>query len=269
MNGRSDGRLSLVGLGLCDEKDISARGLEEIKGADIVFAEQYTSALKDGALNELERLCGKRIQLLSRKELEEGSLVVDSAEGNRVVLLVAGDPMAATTHVDIRLRAAERSIETTVVHAPSVLTVAPGLLGLQHYKLGRVATIPFTREGYAPVSPYEVIVDNLRRGLHSIVLLDIDSDAKRFMTANEGFDLLLDMADRCPSEEGLTDRSLACVVARAGAPDCLLSAGTIGEMRATDFGPPLHTIIIPGKLHFMEEEALKAFAGLRIKLDTG
>jgi diphthine synthase len=269
MSGRRDGRLSLVGLGLCDEKDVSARGLEEIRAADVVFAEQYTSTLGEGALGALERICGKRIQLLSRKELEEGSIVIDSAQGSRVALLVAGDPMAATTHVDVRLRAAEKSIETIIVHAPSVLTAAPGLLGLQHYKLGRVATIPFTRDGYAPVSPYEVVIDNLRRGLHSVVLLDIDSDAKRFMTANEGFGLLLDMAGRCPGDEGLTDRSLACVVARAGAPDCLLSAGTIGEMKARDFGPPLHTIIIPGKLHFMEEEALRAFAGLSTQKDTG
>jgi diphthine synthase len=29
-----------------------------------------------------------------------------------------------------------------------------------------------------------------------------------------------------------------------------------------DFGPPLHTLVIPGKLHFMETEALVAFAGL-------
>lgn len=268
MSGCRGGRLSLVGLGLCDEKDVSARGLEEINGADIVFAEQYTSTLRDGALNELERMCGKRIQLLSRKELEEGALVVDSAEDNRVALLVAGDPMTATTHVDIRLRATERSIETVVVHAPSVLTAVPGLLGLQHYKLGRVATIPFKREGYAPVSPYEIILENLRRGLHSIVLLDIDSEARRLMTANEGFDLLLDMARRCPSEEGLKARSLACVVARAGAPDCLLSAGTISEMKSRDFGPPLHTIVVPGRLHFMEEEALRAFAGLDDQRDT-
>ena len=267
MNDRRKGRLALIGLGLCDEQDISARGLEEIRLADTVFAEQYTSTLRDGALSALERISGKRIQLLERGDLEEGTAVVDAAEQGCVALLVAGDPMTATTHVDIRLRAAERSIETVVVHASSVMTAVPGLLGLQHYKLGRVVTLPFKREGFSPTSPYELILDNMQRGLHSIVLLDIDSDSKRFMTANEGLDLLLDMAERCEGERGLSGGSLACVVARAGAPDCLLSAGSIDELRARDFGPPLHTLVIPGKLHFMEQEALRVFADLQIELD--
>ncbi len=262
MSGDRRGRLTLIGLGLCDEKDVSARGLEEIAAAEVVFAEQYTSALKDGALAELERVTGKRIELLSRKELEEGSLIIDSARSKRVALLVAGDPMTATTHIDLRLRAAKESTETSILHAPSVLTAVPGLLGLQHYRLGRVTTVPFSREGYAPVSPLEIILDNLERGLHSVVLLDIDSEAGRFMSANEGIEALLEMADRLPGKAGLTERTLVCVVARAGAPDCLLAAGRIADMRTRDFGPPMHTIVLPGKLHFMEEEALRAFAGL-------
>lgn len=265
MDDRRKGKLTLVGLGLHDEKDISVRGLEEIRLADVVFAEQYTSALREGALAEIERACGKSVQLLDREELEEGARVVEAAEERRVALLVAGDPMTATTHVDLRLRAAERSIDTAVIHAPSVLTAVPGLLGLQHYKLGRVTTLPFKREGFAPTSPYEAIRDNMNRGLHSVVLLDIDAAAGRFMTANEGLELLLDMADRAGDDDGMTTRSLACVVARAGSPDCILSAGSIGEVMAMDFGPPLHTIVIPGKLHFMEEEALRTFAGLRAR----
>lgn len=267
MGDHRNGRLALIGLGLCDEKDISARGLEEIRLADEVFAEQYTSTVKDGTFAALERVSGKRIQLLGRDDLEEGSAVIDAAERGRVALLVAGDPMTATTHIDIRLRAAERSIETVIVHASSVMTAAPGLLGLQHYRLGRVVTLPFKQEGFSPTSPYELILDNLKRGLHSVVLLDIDSDSGRFMTANEGLELLLDMAERCGGVGGLSNRSLACVVARAGAPDCLLSAGPIEELRTMDFGPPLHALIIPGKLHFMELEALRVFAGLKMEMD--
>lgn len=261
MGDESRGRLTLIGLGLHDEKDISARGLEEIRVADLVFAEQYTSSLKGGALVELERLTDRRIELLDRNQLEEGSMIIEAARHKRVALLVAGDPMTATTHVDLRLRAARESMETAVIHGSSILTAVPGLLGLQHYKLGRVTTIPFTRDGYAPTSPLEVVLDNMGRGLHSIVLLDIDSEGGRFMTANQGIELLLDMAQRSPEGRGLTEQSLVCVVARAGAPDCLLAAGPMGDMRKRDFGPPMHTMVIPGRLHFMEEEALTAFAG--------
>ena len=35
-----------------------------------------------------------------------------------------------------------------------------------------------------------------------------------------------------------------------------------------DFGPPLHTIVIPGNLHFMEIEALELCADLPVELKT-
>ena len=40
------GELVFVGLGLFDEKDISLRGLKELKSADFIFAELYTSLMQ-------------------------------------------------------------------------------------------------------------------------------------------------------------------------------------------------------------------------------
>jgi diphthine synthase len=59
-----------------------------------------------------------------------------------------------------------------------------------------------------------------------------------------------------------TDETIACVVARAGAPDLLVAADTVNVLRKKDFGPPLHTLVIPGNLHFMEVEALELCADL-------
>jgi diphthamide biosynthesis methyltransferase len=56
--------------------------------------------------------------------------------------------------------------------------------------------------------------------------------------------------------------SILCVVARAGADEPVVAAGNIKELIDRDFGPPLHTIVVPGKLHFMEFEALKVLAQL-------
>ena len=257
------GRLALIGLGLFDEKDISSRGIEEIMAADEVFAEQYTSMLSEGSLTRLASTVGNEIVPLSREEVEEGSCIIDSCMTRRVAFLVVGDPLTATTHVDLRLRAARESVETVVVHASSALTAVPGLLGLQHYKLGRTTTLPFPQEGYLPTSPYGVIVDNLGRGLHSLVLLDTGQDGDYHMTANEGMNLLLEMAERFDGPREVDGETLVAVVARAGARDCALAAGTLEDMRQRSFGPPLHTMVIPGSLHFMEEEALRAFAGWR------
>src|SRR5206468_2271352 len=99
-----------------------------------------------------------------------------ASAGQRVAFLVGGDPMAATTHVDLRLRAASAGIPTRIVHGASILTAAAGVLGLQIYKFGRTTTIPFPSEGFGPTSPLEVILQNRSAGLHSLVLLDLRED---------------------------------------------------------------------------------------------
>ena len=251
-----------IGLGLADDVGISLAGLQEIKSSDIVFAEEYTSALRDGSVQRLEERIGRKIQRLGRTEVEEGKLILDACAEKKVAFLVPGDPMTATTHVDLRLRAAKLGIHTAVTHGASVLTAVPGILGLQHYKFGRTTTIPFPQEGFAPTSPYHVISENLSRGLHSLVLLDIDAENSKYMTANEGIHLLIDM-ERREAKGIITPDTLVCVVARAGSAECLARAGAVSELVSESFGPTLHTLVVPGKLHFMEEEALVAFAGMK------
>lgn len=251
----ANGKLSFIGLGLHDDDGISVRGLKELIDSDLAFAETYTSALSEGSLERLSITTGKPIEVLDRSRVEDGSVIIEAAKDKHVAFLVPGDPMTATTHVDLRLRALGEGIETVTVHGSSALTAIPGILGIQHYKFGRTTTLPFPQEGYAPLSPYDVIADNLSRGLHTLVLLDIDADNSRYMTANEGFRLLLDM-ERRAGKHVLNEESLVCAVARAGSPDCVAVSGRIKDLMGADLGPPLHTIVVPGKLHFMEEEAL-------------
>lgn len=258
---REHGRLVFVGLGLDDEKGMTLRGLEETKEADTVFAEFYTSTLRNGSMERLEALVGKPIEVLGREEVEDAKVILDACRDKKVVLLVAGDPMTATTHVDLRIRAHMAGSETKVVHGPSVFTSVAGLLGLQHYKFGRTTTLPFPQEGYSPTSPYEVICENSSRGLHTLVLLDIDAASSKYMTANEGLHLLMDMETRV-GKGVISKDTVVGVVARAGSDDSTVIAGPMRKLLDKEFGPPLHSIVIPGKLHFMEEEALKAFAGL-------
>jgi len=255
------GTLVFVGLGLNDDSGISTRGANEIESSEIIFAEDYTSSLASGSLQRLEQRLHKNIQILNRKSVEDGTDILNACSDRKVAFLVAGDPMTATTHIDLRLRAAKKGIRTEIIHGASALTAVPGLLGLQHYKFGRTTTIPFEQEGYSPTSPYEFISENLSRGLHTLVLLDIDAENSRFMTANEGLHSLMDMEKRVESGV-ITSGTLVCVVARAGSHDCAVRAGTVSELLSESFGPPLHTMVVPGKLHFMEEEALETFAGL-------
>lgn len=253
------GALVFIGLGLHDEKGISLRGLEAARTCDVVFAEFYTSTLVGVEPKALEALLDKSIRVLSREEVESGETVLAAARERRVAFLVPGDPMAATTHVDMRLRAAALSIPTEIVHGVSVLTAVAGSLGLQAYKFGRTTTIPRPTPGFRPSSPLEAILENRHAGLHSLVLLDVAGDGT-FLTAHDALRLLLDLARETRSD-AIAPWTLACVVSRVGSPDGRATAARIGDLLTRDIGPSPHSIVIPGKLHFLEREALVVFAG--------
>ena len=260
------GTLSFIGLGLYDEKDISIKGLEEIKKADKVFAEFYTAKLFGTSIEKLEKLFDKKIIVLNRNETEKGDAIINSAEKEDTVFLTAGDSMTATTHVDLRIRAINKGIKTKIIHASSIVTAVSGLLGLQNYKFGRTTTLAYPQENYYPTSPYDVIKENKKRGLHTLVLLDVQEDKKLYMTANEGMKLILDMEEKVKSK--IFDKeSIICVVARAGSDKPVVKAGTIKELIEEDFGKPFHSIVVPGRLHFMEIEALRVLAQLPAYLE--
>jgi diphthine synthase len=253
--------LIFIGLGLYDEKDISLKAYDRIKECSKVFAEFYTAYLMGTTKKSLEKILGREIIILTRRETEKGEVILSAAEKEPVAFITCGDPFTATTHVDLRLRAIKRGIKTAVIHGSSIITAVPGLLGLQQYKFGRITTLPFREKDYFPISPYHVIRDNKEMGFHSLVLLDIQSETNQFMSASEGIELLLDMEHHC-NENVILQDTLACVVARAGSMEPTICANTIQQLRKKDFGPPLHTIVIPGHLHFMEIEALHKLADL-------
>ena len=255
------GELVLVGLGLHDDADMSLRALEAARAADRVFAEFYTSALPGAGSEGLERRLGRPVEVLGREDVEShADAILNAAAASTVVLLVAGDALAATTHIDLRLRAEARGVRTRVVHGASIMTAAFTELGLSVYKSGRTTTLEWPHGSYFPTSPYEAVRDNMLAGLHTLCLLDIRADEGRYMTAAEAATLLL-RYEEVRGERVLGPGTLACAVARAGAPDCRRWAGRLDALRDADLGPPLHCVVLPGKMHFMEAEALHALAG--------
>ena len=255
------GELVFIGLGLHDEKGITLRGLEEARAADALFAEFYTSALLGTRIAAVEALIGKPVARLTRDQVEAGSEVLDAARNRRVAFLVAGDPMVATTHVDLRLRAAEAGIPTRVIHGVSILGAAAGALGLQAYKFGRTTTVPFPSPGFRPTSPLDPIIDNRKAGLHTLILLDLREDGT-FLDPKDALRSLLELA-AAKGAGDLGPGTLVCVLSRVGSPEVRLRAGRVGDLLREDLGPPLHCLVVPGKLHFLETKALAAVAGAR------
>jgi diphthine synthase len=253
--------LVFIGLGLYDEKDVSIRGLEELKEADAVFAEFYTSLMLGLSIRKLEEMAGKTVKVVSRRVLEEeeGKQILEESKKGRVVFLVPGDPLIATTHVDLRISAEKQGIRTRVVHGASVVSAVRGISGLQNYKFGKAVTIPFSEQGFVSETPYRVIMENRDRGLHTMCYLDIKAEEQRYLTIKEALQTLLKL-EKLKRKQVITSKTLVMGVARAGSIEPTVKAGYLEEVIDHDFGAPPHTLIFPGKLHFMEAEALITLA---------
>ena len=150
---------------------------------------------------------------------------------------------------------------------------AVGSVGLELYKYGKTTSIVFTQEGWKVDTPYDVIKQNQEHGLHTLCLLDIkvnepskddlrsetprkDDNEPRFMSVSEGIKALLDIEQR-RKEKVFSGETLCVGFARLGAHNQIIKAGSAKDLLAEDFGAPLHSLIVPGKLHFMEEEILE------------
>ncbi len=245
--------LTIIGLGLNSERDLSLRGLEAARLADEIFMEDYTNLLPDLSLPHLEELVRRPIKLLLRDSLEDPGLTgfLEEISSKNTALLVPGDPLTATTHQTVRSQALKQGLNVRVIHGSSIFTAAPGLAGLFIYKFGPSATITFPDN--PSTVPYETLTENKQRGLHTLFFLDIRKPENRFMKIPEALQILNDK-EREEEHGVITDESLFIGIARAGSETPTLQAGTRSDLLRTDFGGAPHTLIAPGKLHFMEEE---------------
>ncbi|KAL1640095.1 diphthine synthase [Diplodia intermedia] len=266
--------LHLIGLGLADEKDVTVRGLEIIKRAERVYLEAYTAVLLvDQA--KLEAFYGRSVIIADREMVESSSdEILADADKVDIAFLVVGDPFGATTHTDLVLRARELNVPTNTVPNASILT-GVGCTGLQLYNFGQTISMVFFTDNWRPASWYDKILENDAIGLHTLVLLDIkvkepnlDALARgrivyeppRFMTVAQCAQQMIEIEEE--KGKGICGKAaLAVGVARVGAPDQTIVAGTLEQLSQSDLGKPLHSLVLIGKnTHDLERDYLRAYA---------
>lgn len=268
--------LYLIGLGLGDEKDITVRGLEAVRSCEKIFLEAYTSILGVDK-NRLEEFYGKSIDLADRELVESGSdSILGEARTSNVALLVIGDPFGATTHTDLFIRAKELGIEVEVIHNASIMN-AVGCCGLQLYNYGQTVSIPLFEGNWKPDSFYDKIDQNAKLGLHTLCLLDIKVkepnieiletrgkvvyDPPRFMSVKQAVEQLLYVEEEVRKAGVLSRTKTRCVgVARVGQSTQKIAVGTLGQMLSCDMGAPLHSLVLVGNVHPLEEEVLAFYS---------
>lgn len=248
--------LWFVGLGISGFKSIPIEALDILSKADIVYLEQFTSPIGKSDLAKIKKATNGEFRLAKRWLVEDGSEILKNAKKRNVVLLAYGDPYIATTHIELRARAIEDKIKTRSIHASSSITSMIGECGLHFYKIGRIATIMSAMKSLT--TPYYVVYKNLIEGNHTILLLEYNQDKDFFLDPKDALRGLLE-TEKGQIRNVISPSTYVIVASRVGFKDQNIISGKISSLEKTDFGKPPHTIIIPGKFHFTESDALKIF----------
>ncbi len=241
--------LYLIGLGIGSEKDITLSGLEACEKAKEVYAELYT-ARWPGDMKALEKKIGKPITIIHRKNMEEEvKQLVKLGKNNDVAILVPGDPLSATTHLNVLMEAREQNVKTEIIHSSSILT-AVAETGLSLYNFGKTVTIVRQAKDYSPTSFYDAAVQNKELGMHTLFLLDIDMDT------SEGLEILMKIEQE--KKKGLIDSDKRFIAAHGiGSSERTIMYNKALELLKRPLDPP-SVLVLPGKMHFTEEEFLQS-----------
>lgn len=248
--------LWFVGLGISGFKSIPNEALEVLSKADIVYLEQFTSPIGRSDLTKIRKTTKGEFIQAKRWLVEDGKEILKNSKKKRVVLLSYGDPYIATTHIELRVRVMEEKIKTFSIHAASSLTSMIGECGLHFYKVGRIATI--MSEMKSLTTPYYVIYKNIIEGNHTVLLLEYNQDKDFFLDPNDALNGLIE-TEKGQKRNVISVSTFVIVASRIGYKDQTIISGKISSLKKKDFGKPPHTVIIPGRMHFTESDALKMF----------
>ena len=247
--------LWFVGLGINGTESLSQKAKEVVSGSDVVYFEQFTSPISDEETNKIKQIA-KEFRLAPRWLVEDGKEILEESKSKQVCLLSFGDPYIATTHIELRVRAISENIRTGTVHASSALTSLVGECGLHYYKIGKTVTI---MSSIPSTTAYYTIFENLKQSIHTVVLLEYNQNKGFFLEPKIALQSLLD-AENGQRRKVIVDSTFAIVASRIGQDSQKVTSGNISSLVECDFGPPPHSIVIPGAMHFTESDALKALS---------
>ncbi len=234
----------MMGLGL-DQDSLGKKALETLKKCQKVYLESYTVKLPYPQ-QALEKILKKKIVELARSEVEKEEFI-NNAKTEDIALLVYGSPLTATTHISLILKCKKENIPYKIIHHASILD-AVAETGLQVYKFGKTASMPLWKENYKPTSFIEIIKENRSIGAHTLILVDIGLDYQN----------ALQQLKEAMKEMKL-EKMIVCSMLGTEKQK-ILYASLENLEKTKEKIEELFCFIIPGKLHFLEEEMLKTYS---------
>ena len=262
--------LWLIGIGPGDLGHMTERARSVARGCKKRYLEGYTAVLPTEQEALLESVVGPWERMM-RSSVESPEALLDESRNDSVALLVVGDPMQATTHIDLEARCMEEGIGFEVIPGMSATSLAVSLSGLQSYKFGRQVTLPYPYGDYLATSPLEMILRNLEGGLHTLVLLDLDPtgmglDLPTPMSPSQAISILGEMEEKWLKERdgldstGIKKNALAVnewegvLLSDVGTKGQRVFSGSLKEISKVQ-GGRVHSLIIPSEMSDNEREA--------------
>jgi diphthine methyl ester synthase len=231
--------LYLIGTGM-NEKSLTVEALEILKSCDTIYLENYTVNFPYPKKN-LETNYNIKIQELDRQKIEDES-ILQEAKTSEVALLVYGDALSATTHIQLILEAKKQNIPYKILHNASILTTIAET-GLSLYKFGKTTSMPnWTEHTNKPTSFANYIEQNQSIGAHTLILTDIGLEIKNAIQQLE------------ESYKELPEKIIA--ISRAGTERQKIFYDTPENLKKENVAMPF-CLIIPSELSHAEEEFLE------------
>jgi diphthine synthase len=256
--------LWLIGLGPGNLDYMSKAAIDVGKACSHRFLEGYTAILPSDQEVRLESFIGNWERIM-RPQVEDPKELLKLAKEVPVALLIVGDPMQATTHIDLEARCDELGINFNVIPGITATALAVSLSGLQSYRFGRQVTIPYSYGNYLPSSPLEMIYRNYENNLHTLVLLDLDPTGMGVekptpMSPIDAFRILQKMEEKmedegnnlCPQVKALDGVLLTDISLDSQK----IIAGNLSEITECNDGW-IHCLIIPSKMNQNEIDAFE------------
>ena len=233
----------LIGTGM-NKNSIGVDALEIIKKCDKVYLENYTVNFPYPK-QELETEYKIKISELGRKNVEDESILKEAKTQN-VALLVYGDSLSATTHMQLILECKKQSIPYQIFHNASILTTIAET-GLSLYKFGKTTSMPnWSEHTNKPTSFMSYIKQNQFIEAHTLILTDIGLEIK------PAIEQLLESAKK----ENLTLPEKMIAISHAGTSSQKIFYNTPENLAIQKIAMPF-CLIVPTNLHFLEKESIE------------
>jgi diphthine synthase len=98
----------------------------------------------------------------------------------------------------------------------------------------------------------QVLKNNESIGFHTLFLLDLDPKNNKFLSVSDAAKYLI--------KEGVESDKLAVACAQLGSDEPFIKAAKLKDIENLKIEKYPQCLIIPGNLHFVEEEALKLYS---------